>query len=100
MKNIITSFHITCIALSDGRYKSCFNRAVVNKKTLNVSLDLFLNPDKDKMVRPPTKLVEYLQLYVDFTWPDVLQFNQKLHKVDSNTLQPLSMWLQDNNVEV
>ncbi|WMV50392.1 hypothetical protein MTR67_043777 [Solanum verrucosum] len=62
----------TFMTLSNGRYKSILHRAVSNNKTST----------------KPTELVDYNnpQLYPDFRCPVRLEFNQKHHRADTNTL--------------
>lgn len=96
-KAFVVNIGDTFMALSNGLYKSCLHRAVVNNHTPRKSLAFFLSPRMDKIVCPPKALVEDVanqRIYPDFTWSTFLEFTQKHYRADMNTLEAFSKWLQ------
>ncbi|KAG6774276.1 hypothetical protein POTOM_021628 [Populus tomentosa] len=96
----LEAFHFPATALSNGKYKSCLHRAMVNKHEQRKSLAFFLSPREDKVVRPPQELVcsEGKRMYPDFTWLNLSRFVQNHYRADDNTLQNFTNWSQSVNL--
>lgn len=89
----------TFMALSNGHYKSCLHRAVVNSDTHRRSLAFFLSPDMNKLVVPTPELVgqDQERRYPDFTWGQFLHFTQNHYRADGSTLDAFVRWLAANS---
>ncbi|KAI6691810.1 hypothetical protein NL676_019520 [Syzygium grande] len=87
----------TLMALTNGRYKSCLHRAMVNRERERRSLVFFVCPREDRIVRPPADLLgtdmEVPRKYPDFTWSELLEFTQNHYRTDVATLQSFIHWL-------
>ncbi|OIW02460.1 hypothetical protein TanjilG_05053 [Lupinus angustifolius] len=92
---LVVNIGDTFTALSNGRYKSCLHRAVVNQYKERRSLAFFLCPKEDKVLRAPEAIVvkDGTKQYPDFTWSNLLEFTQKYYRADEDTLQNFTKWL-------
>ncbi|KAL3735288.1 hypothetical protein ACJRO7_024422 [Eucalyptus globulus] len=84
----------TFTALTNGRYKSCPHRAVVNRHRERRSLTIFLCPREARVIAP--------EVPGFFTWSDLLRFTQKHYRADQSTLPKFKGWLlslQDRNLD-
>ncbi|KAL1208069.1 Gibberellin 20 oxidase 2 [Cardamine amara subsp. amara] len=98
-KAFVVNIGDTFMALSNGMFKSCLHRAVVNRESARKSMAFFLCPKKDKVVKPPNEILEKMtpRRYPDFTWPMFLEFTQEHYRADVNTLDSFSNWVITNN---
>lgn len=89
----------TFSAITNGIYKSCLHRAIVNKHQDRISLTYFLNPREDKVVKPPEDLIsrEEPRKYPDFTWFDFMDYTFKHYRADGATFQNFTNWLSSFN---
>ncbi|KAK2390437.1 gibberellin 20 oxidase [Trifolium repens] len=92
---LVVNIGDTFTALSNGRYKSCLHRAVVNKHKERRSLAFFLCPKDDKVMKPPKDIIsrDGTKHYPDFTWSDLLEFTQNHYRADESTLSNFTNWL-------
>ncbi|MBA0704439.1 hypothetical protein Golax_016694 [Gossypium laxum] len=87
----------TFMALTNGIYKSCLHRAVVNTETVRKSLAFFLCPKLERPLTPAAGLVNAAnsRKYPDFTWAALLEFTQNHYRADMKTLVAFSKWVQE-----
>ncbi|KAK7282671.1 hypothetical protein RIF29_11633 [Crotalaria pallida] len=99
---LVVNIGDTFTALSNGRYKSCLHRAVVNEYKERRSMAFFLCPKEDKVVRPPEEIIrkDGTKKYPDFTWSDLLEFTQKHYRADEDTLPNFTKWLLSSKPRV
>lgn len=85
----------TFVAMSNGKYKSCLHRAVVNRHRERKSMAFFLCPRGDRVVKPPPELLggDGRLLYPEFRWRDLLEYTQRQYRADTKTLQSFTRWL-------
>ncbi|TVU41639.1 hypothetical protein EJB05_15174, partial [Eragrostis curvula] len=62
------------------------------------SLTFFLNPQLDRVVRPPPALLaadpDRPRAFPDFTWREFLEFTQKRYRSNENTLEAFVAWIK------
>ncbi|CAL5203932.1 unnamed protein product [Lathyrus oleraceus] len=99
---LVVNIGDTFMALSNGRYKSCLHRAVVNQHKQRRSLAFFLCPKEDKVVRPPQDIIstDGTKLYPDFTWSQLLHFTQNYYRADESTLSNFTNWLISSKPQI
>ncbi|WVZ98622.1 hypothetical protein U9M48_044035 [Paspalum notatum var. saurae] len=97
---LVVNIGDTFMALSNGRYRSCLHRAVVDRERERWSLAFFLCPRDDRVVRPPPRLLladdpadQQPRRYPDFTWADLQRFTQRHYRADARTLDAFATWL-------
>ncbi|KAI9108057.1 hypothetical protein K1719_020930 [Acacia pycnantha] len=81
-------------ALTNGKYKSCLHRVLVNKEKGRKSLVYFNIPNKEKTIKPPEELLgeKEEREYPDFKWSDLFTFTQYHHRPDTHTLPNFVQW--------
>ncbi|GAA0145447.1 hypothetical protein Leryth_007806 [Lithospermum erythrorhizon] len=99
---LVVNIGDTFMAQSNGIYKSCLHRAVVNNQQKRVSMAFFMCPSMEKVVKPPQELLspEKPRLYPDFTWQSLLKFTQLHYRSDMNTLDAFVMYLEANKEKI
>lgn len=81
--------------MTNGKYKSCLHRALVNREKERRSLVYFVVPNKEKTVKPPEELIEgekEERNYPDFKWIDFFTFTQYHYRPNTHTLPNFIQW--------
>ncbi|CAN8244991.1 unnamed protein product [Cochlearia groenlandica] len=93
---LVVNIGDTIMALTNGKYKSCLHRAVVNSEVERKTIAFFLSPRVDKVVKPPVELLEGDQrAYPDFTWSMFHGFVTNHYRADTNTLDEFTNWVKN-----
>lgn len=81
--------------MTNGIYKSCLHRVMVNEVQDRISLTYFLNPRDDKVVKSPQELIsnEEPRKYPDFAWNDYKNYTFKNYRSDHATFEHFVDWL-------
>ncbi|KAK4264722.1 hypothetical protein QN277_025857 [Acacia crassicarpa] len=82
-------------ALTNGKYKSCVHRALVNREKERRSVVYFIVPNKVKTIKPPEEFLfreKEERKYPDFKWTDLFTFTQYHYRPDSHTLPKFVQW--------
>ncbi|GMI67594.1 gibberellin 20 oxidase 2 [Hibiscus trionum] len=91
----------TFTAFSNGIYKSCIHRAMVNEERGRRSLVCFVGCKEDMVVRPPENLaVGSSRVYPDFTWSSLLDFTNNHRRTDVQNLENFFPWLLSSQSKV
>ena len=77
--------------LTNGRFRSAFHRAVVNRERDRISVPYFLGPPPDMEVAPLASAVPpgRKAAFRAVTWPEYMGLREKAHRTDASALAML-----------
>ena len=77
--------------LTNGRFRSAFHRAVVNRERDRISVPYFLGPPPDMEVAPLASAVPpgRKAAFRAVTWPEYMGVREKAHRTDASALAML-----------